>query len=36
VGLDTAIFIYYIEEHPRYLSLLQPLFARMDSVPARA
>lgn len=26
IGLDTAIFIYYIEEHPRYLPLLEPLF----------
>ena len=30
VGLDTAIFIYYIEEHPRYLPLVEPLFAGVD------
>ena len=26
VGVDTAIFIYFIEEHPRFLPLLEPLF----------
>lgn len=26
VAVDTAPFIYYIEEHPKYLGLLQPLF----------
>jgi predicted nucleic acid-binding protein len=26
VALDTAIFIYYIEEHPKYLSLVDPVF----------
>ena len=26
VAVDTAIFIYYIEEHPRFLPLLEPLF----------
>lgn len=31
VGLDTAVFIYYIEEHPRYLSILDPLFAGIDA-----
>jgi predicted nucleic acid-binding protein len=25
-GVDTAIFIYWIEEHPRFLPLVQPLF----------
>jgi predicted nucleic acid-binding protein len=30
VGLDTAIFIYYIEEHPRYLPLVEPVFAGID------
>lgn len=30
VGLDTAIFIYLIEEHPRFLSLVEPVFAAVD------
>lgn len=36
VGLDTAIFIYFIEEHPRYLSALQAIFARLDAGELRA
>lgn len=27
VALDTVAFIYLIEEHPRYLPLLEPVFA---------
>ena len=27
VGLDTAIFIYFIEEHQRFLPVIAPLFA---------
>jgi predicted nucleic acid-binding protein len=27
VLLDTAIFIYYIEENPAYLALVEPVFA---------
>lgn len=27
VALDTACFIYFIEEHPRYLAALEPIFA---------
>ena len=26
VALDTSIFVYFIEEHPAYLPLLDPLF----------
>ena len=26
IGVDTAIFIYLIDEHPRFLPLVQPLF----------
>ncbi len=26
VGLDTAAFIYFIEEHPRFLSVVAPVF----------
>lgn len=31
VALDTAIFIYYIEEHRDYLPLVEPLFAEIDA-----
>lgn len=31
VGLDTALFIYFIEEHPRYLPIVEPLFAAIDT-----
>lgn len=30
VGIDTAIFIYFIEEHPRFLPVLEPLFQEVD------
>ena len=30
LGVDTSIFIYFIEEHPRYLPLLRPLFEEVD------
>ena len=30
VGVDTALFIYFIEEHPRFLHLIEPLFAAAD------
>jgi hypothetical protein len=30
VGVDTAIFIYFIEEHPRFLPLVEPLFSEVD------
>lgn len=30
VGLDTAIFVYLIEEHPRFLPLVEPVFAAVD------
>jgi len=26
IGIDTSIFIYFIEEHPRFLPLVLPLF----------
>jgi predicted nucleic acid-binding protein len=26
IGVDTSIFIYWIEEDPRFLSLVEPLF----------
>jgi predicted nucleic acid-binding protein len=31
VGLDTAIFIYFIEEHPEFLPLVEPLFTAIDA-----
>lgn len=30
VGLDTAVFIYFMEEHPRYLPIVEPIFAALD------
>lgn len=30
VAIDTSIFIYFIEEHPRFLGLVEPLFTEAD------
>lgn len=30
VALDSSIFIYLLEQHPRYLPLLRPLFIEVD------
>jgi predicted nucleic acid-binding protein len=30
VALDTAVFIYFIEEDRRFLDIVEPLFAAMD------
>ena len=30
VGLDTCVFIYYIQEHPLFFTMLQPLFEAID------
>jgi predicted nucleic acid-binding protein len=30
IALDTSIFIYFIEEHPVYLPLVEPIFEAMD------
>jgi len=30
VGVDTSIFIYFIEERPQFLPLLQPFFKEVD------
>lgn len=30
-ALDTAAFIYFIEEHPRFLSIVEPVFQAMDA-----
>jgi predicted nucleic acid-binding protein len=29
-GVDTVVFIYFIEEHPQFLPLLEPLFREVD------
>lgn len=31
VGLDTSVFIYFIEEERRYLPVVEPLFAQADA-----
>jgi predicted nucleic acid-binding protein len=31
VGVDTVIFIYFIEEHPQFLPLLESLFQEVDA-----
>jgi predicted nucleic acid-binding protein len=36
VALDTVVFIYFIEEHPRFLSALDPVFAAIDKRRLRA
>ncbi len=30
VGIDTAVVIYFIEEHPAFLPTIQPLFRDAD------
>ncbi len=30
VALDTVTFIYFIEEHPRFLRLVEPVFEAID------
>ena len=36
VGIDTAVFIYFIEEHPEYLSTVLPVFQAIDLGELRA
>ncbi len=31
VGIDTNVFIYFMGEHPRYLTLVEPLFTWLRS-----
>lgn len=31
VGLDTVVFIYFIEEHPRFLPVVGPMFSAVAS-----
>lgn len=30
VGVDTVVFLYFIEEHPQFVPLLEPLFQEVD------
>jgi predicted nucleic acid-binding protein len=30
VGVDTSVFIYFIEEHPKFLPLIESLFREAD------
>jgi predicted nucleic acid-binding protein len=30
VALDTSVFIFFIEEHPRYLPVVDPLFQALE------
>jgi predicted nucleic acid-binding protein len=30
VGLDTAVFIYFMEEHPQFLEIIAPVFSAID------
>ena len=30
IAVDTALFIYFIEEHPRFLPVIVPLFRQAD------
>ncbi|HKR67130.1 MAG TPA: PIN domain-containing protein [Thermoanaerobaculia bacterium] len=36
VAIETAIFIYFIEQHPRFAPPLQPLFAAIDAGAVKA
>jgi len=31
LGLDTVVFIYFLEEHPDYLPFIRPLFEEADA-----
>jgi predicted nucleic acid-binding protein len=31
IGLDTVVFIYFVEEHPEFLPLVGPLFSGVDT-----
>jgi predicted nucleic acid-binding protein len=31
LGLDTAVFIYHLEQHPRYVPLTHPLLTEIES-----
>ena len=30
IGLDTTVFIYFVEEHADFLPLVEPLFVDLD------
>jgi predicted nucleic acid-binding protein len=31
VGIDSSIFIYFIERNPRYISIVRPIFQALDA-----
>ena len=31
LALDTAVFIYFMEEHPKFLGVVEPIFNAIDS-----
>ena len=31
VCIDTALFIYFIEKDPKYLSIVRPIFAEIET-----
>jgi len=31
VGLDTAVFIHFVEEHATFLPLVEPVFAAIET-----
>ncbi len=36
VAVDTVVFIYFIEEHPTFLPIVEPLFEAIDAGRVRA
>lgn len=36
VAIDTAVFIYFLEEHPVFLPIVEPLFEAIDAGRLRA
>jgi predicted nucleic acid-binding protein len=36
IGLDTSVFIFQVEENPKYLDLVKPIFAWLDGPRTRA
>lgn len=36
IAIDTAVFIYFLEEHPVFLPIVEPLFEAIDAGRVRA
>lgn len=36
IGLDTSVFIFHLEENPKYLKLVEPIFLWIEGPKARA